>query len=87
VLVIGRGGPPFVGGDGLDDIQAWVDELMWDGAEPLPLNNASMMQAASGAIQYNNGNDVDMVSNHQCLQAQTLPGNGENGHGQLAPTS
>ncbi|CAD6235368.1 unnamed protein product [Miscanthus lutarioriparius] len=79
VPVIGQGGPPFVGGDDLDDIQAWVDELMWDGAEPLPLNNASMMQAASGAIQYNNGNDVDMGSNHQC-QAQTPPGNGENGY-------
>ncbi|CAD6332625.1 unnamed protein product [Miscanthus lutarioriparius] len=52
--------------------QAWVDELMWDGAEPLPLNNASMMQPASGVIQYiNGGNDVDMVSNHQCLQAPT----------------
>ncbi|OQU88097.1 hypothetical protein SORBI_3003G399166 [Sorghum bicolor] len=77
----GQGGPSFVGGDDLDDIQAWLDELMWDGAEPLPLN-ASMMQPASGAIQYNNGNDVDMVSNHQC-QAQMLPGNGENGHGQF----
>jgi len=89
VPVVGQQGrAPFVGGDELDDIQAWVDELMWDGAEPLPLNNASMMQPASGVIQYiNGGNDVDMVSNHQCLQAQTLPGNGENGHGQLAPTS
>jgi len=78
--------PPFVGGDELDDIQAWVDELMWDGVEPLPSLDASMTtQPASGVIQYiNGGNEVDMSSNHQC-QAPMLPvtGNGENGDGQF----
>jgi hypothetical protein len=80
---VGQGRPPFVGGDELDDIQAWVDELMWDGIEPLPLDASMTTQPASGVIQYiNGGNGVDTGSNHQC-QAQMLVGNGENGHGQF----
>ncbi|KAJ1286782.1 hypothetical protein BS78_03G378200 [Paspalum vaginatum] len=79
IVPLGQGAP-FVGNDS-DDMETWINELMWDGVvEPQPLD-AIMMQPAPG-VQYINGDVVEIGSNQ--YQAQMPPGSGENDHVQPA---
>ncbi|CAL4945968.1 unnamed protein product [Urochloa decumbens] len=49
-------GVPLAGGDAFDDMEAWLDELTWQGAEPLPINATMAVQPASGGVfQHING--------------------------------
>ncbi|KAL6839986.1 hypothetical protein ACP4OV_029796 [Aristida adscensionis] len=69
-------------GDDVEDMESWVQELMWDGGahaqpSPQPLLVAGTVQPAPGA-QHVGGDGVDM-GDYQYLQLQ-MPSNGGNAY-------
>ncbi|CAO1940679.1 unnamed protein product [Urochloa humidicola] len=75
VPLAGQGVLPLAGDAYLDDMEAWLDELTWHGAEPRPLDANVAVQPASGdgVFQYINGVEPHPLNASMAHPASGVP--------------